>query len=63
MRIGSCGETRERTAARAHLILTIFTRMEFVGALGIVMTTTVTGLWHWRSVGVHERRAIEKGEA
>ena len=37
--------------------------MEFVGALGVVMTTTVTGLWHWRAVGVHEHRAIEKGEA
>jgi hypothetical protein len=45
------------------LILTIFTLMEFVGALGVVMTTTVTGLWHWRAVGVHEHRAIEKGEA
>lgn len=61
-RVGSCGETRERTAARIHgyaaIVMSLCTAVEIV-AVGLHV---IMGIWHWASVGTHNQRAEEDGE-
>lgn len=60
--VGSCGETRERTASRMHewaaLVMALCTAVE----IGAVLLHGIMFVWHASSVSTHERRAIERGE-
>lgn len=60
-RLGSCGETSEASAARAHRIITVFYGVAVAGLLGALAMEAVMLAWHHASVGVHERRARELG--
>ena len=55
--LGSCGETDEMAAARGHMIVAVLSTVACAAALGTALVEAVMAVWHWRSVGVHRRRA------
>lgn len=75
-RVGSCGETKESTAARVHQVAAILWRAESilavalaaVGAGIIVVGGAIIAIsrparqWHDNSVATHTRRARAQGE-
>lgn len=62
MILGSCGETSETGAARAHRIITVFYAVAMAGLVGALMVEGIMLAWHAASVRVHERRALLRGE-
>lgn len=68
--VGSCGETKERTAARVHQIAAGLWLVEAIAAavlavvgIAIVAVSRPAIQWHRNSTATHERRAIERGES
>lgn len=57
-----CGETSERTAARAHQIITVFYTVAAIGLGGALATVATMIAWHRASAEIHTGRAIERGE-
>ena len=62
MTLGSCGETSEVAASRAHGIIALFYALASVFLSAAVAGEVIMGIWHWSSRGVHLGRAREKGE-
>jgi hypothetical protein len=60
--VGSCGETTERAAARAHKAITFFYTLAVVGEVGVVVIKVLMILWHRNSDETHRLRAIARGE-
>jgi hypothetical protein len=62
MILGSCGETRETTAARTHGIVALLYAVASVFLAAAVVGEVIMSIWHVSSRGVHLQRAREKGE-
>ena len=62
MTLGSCGETSERMAARAHTIIAAFSTLAAIIGAMLAIAEAVITIWHFTSRDVHVRRAREKGE-
>lgn len=59
---GSCGETSEAKAARAHVIVSVISLLAVIFLGASVIGEAVLGVWHVKSVKVHRERGRLKGE-
>ena len=62
MRLGSCGETTERAAARAHLLISVLYGVAALALTGALAVDWALFAWHRASVRTHLRRALGAGE-
>ena len=60
MRLGRCGETGERAAARAHLVVGTLSAVAAAAALGAAVVEAILVAWHAASAREHRRRATEE---
>ena len=57
-----CGETSERTAARAHGIVALISALTIPLLAASLAGEAIILVWHWKSYGLHVLRGRAKGE-